>query len=223
MWGKPVMYRRIVTFGLLIALIGGCAGMTDRQQTQAQGAAVGTAGGAAAGAALGAIFGGKDGAIIGASVGAGVGLLAGALYGTHVANQKAKFASEEDYLDAVIASAHQLNNETKQYNISLAEQVNDLDAKTVQLVRQYNQKLVGKKSLEDEQRVIVAKLSEMEAQLKKVKSELNSQSKVLNQVQDQSSPKVAQWNSEIAELVKNRSALEEQVTRLAAIKTRVSV
>jgi hypothetical protein len=217
------MYKRILTFGLLIALMGGCASMTDRQQTQAQGAAVGTAGGAAVGAILGAIFGGKDGAIIGASAGAGVGLLAGAVYGTHVANQKAKFASEEDYLDAVIASAHQINNETRQYNASLAKEINDFDSDTTQLVRQYNQKLISKKILEDKQNVVVAKLSEAEAQLKKVKNELNSQSKVLNQVQDQSSSQVAQWNSEIAELMKNRSALEEQVTKLAAIKTRVSV
>jgi hypothetical protein len=217
------MYKRMLTFGLLIALMGGCASMTDRQQTQAQGAAVGTAGGAAVGAALGAIFGGKDGAIIGASVGAGMGLLAGAVYGTHVANQKAKFASEEDYLNAVIASAQQINNETRQYNASLAKEINDFDSDTRQLVRQYNQKLVSKKILEDKQRVVAAKLSEAEAQLKKVKNELNSQSKVLNQVQDQSSSQVAQWNSEIAELMKNRSALEEQVTKLAAIKTRVSV
>jgi cell division protein FtsB len=217
------MYKRMLTFGLLIALMGGCASMTDRQQTQAQGAAVGTAGGAAVGAALGAIFGGKDGAIIGASVGAGMGLLAGAVYGTHVANQKAKFANEEDYLNAVIASAQQINNETRQYNASLAKEINDFDSDTRQLVRQYNQKLVSKKILEDKQRVVVAKLFEAEAQLKKVKNELNSQSKVLNQVQDQSSPQVAQWNSEIAELTKNRSALEEQVTKLAAIKTRVSV
>ena len=106
------------------------------------------------GQALGAIFGGGKGAAIGAAVGGGVGLLAGHGFGTHVANQKEKFAREEDYLDAVIVSARQVNDETKQYNVSLTNEINTLDAKTTQLVKQYNQKRVSKKVLENQKRIV---------------------------------------------------------------------
>jgi hypothetical protein len=217
------MRQRLLSLGLLSIFIVGCANMTDRQKTQAQGAGVGTLAGAAVGASLGAIFGGERGAAIGAAVGGGAGLLAGTAFGTHVANQKEKFAREEDYLDAVITSARQVNNEAKQYNVSLANEINTLDAKTTQLVKQYNQKRMSKKVLEDNKRIVTQKLAEADAQLRKVKNELSNQSKVLNEIQDQSSAQVKQWDNEIAELTKNRSDLEEQVTKLAAIRTRVSV
>ena len=61
--------------------------------------------GAALGAGLGAATGGGRGAAIGAATGAAIGGAAGFAYGTHVANQKAKYARAEDRLDACIASA----------------------------------------------------------------------------------------------------------------------
>src|SRR6266852_3957822 len=99
------MKKQIIGVMLSTALLAGCA--TDRGQTQAEGAGVGALGGAALGALTGYALGGAKGAAIGAAAGAGVGAGAGYVYGTHVANQKEKFAREEDYLDAVINSAIQ--------------------------------------------------------------------------------------------------------------------
>ena len=64
--------RQILTATFAIALLGGCAGMTDTQQR----AATGTVAGAGVGAVLGAI-GGNAG--LGAAAGAGAGLIGGLL------------------------------------------------------------------------------------------------------------------------------------------------
>lgn len=64
--------RQILAATLAVALLGGCAGMTDTQQR----AATGTVAGAGVGAVLGAI-GGNAG--LGAAAGAGAGLVGGLL------------------------------------------------------------------------------------------------------------------------------------------------
>src|SRR5215475_9173201 len=105
------MKRQMIGVMLSTALLAGCA--TDRERTQAEGTGTGAIVGAALGAGLGAIFGGGKGAAIGAGAGAAAGALGGYALGTHVANQKQNFARQEDYLDAVIASARQMNEQTQ--------------------------------------------------------------------------------------------------------------
>lgn len=62
---------------------------------------IATTGGIALGAVVGALIGGKKGALIGAGSGAVAGLIAGNV----AANRRRQFASEQEYLDAEIASA----------------------------------------------------------------------------------------------------------------------
>ena len=61
---------------------------------------------------LGYAAGGTKGAVIGAGAGAVAGGAAGYLYGTHVANRKKEYAREEDYLDALVVNAQQVNDRT---------------------------------------------------------------------------------------------------------------
>ena len=74
--------------------------------------------------------GGSDAAWIGAAVGAGVGGAAGFAYGSHVAKEKAKYASQEDWLDACIASAEKVNRENRAYNAALEKEIQALSAET---------------------------------------------------------------------------------------------
>ena len=177
------MKKQITCVMLSTVLFAGCA--TDRGQTQAEGTGAGAVIGALTGALVGYAAGGQKGALIGATAGAGVGAGAGYAYGTHVANQKEKFAKEEDYLDAVIVSAHQMNEQTQQYNASLRSEVDTLDRQTASLVQQYNQKTVQKGTLQKEEQRLATKISEAQKQLQKVSNEVEIQRRVLAQEQGQ--------------------------------------
>jgi hypothetical protein len=217
------MQPKIISLILLIALLTSCASMTDRQRTQVEGTGVGAAAGAGLGAIIGAIAGGKDGAWKGAVAGGLVGALGGFALGTHVANQKAKYANDEDYLDAVIANARQVNEETKQYNAYLDNEIQKLDQETALLVRQYNQKKITKVALNNEKAKLEAKLAESEKVLQAVKNELAIQKRVLKEEQGQSQAQLNALQAQIVELERHKAELEQQVDTLASIKTRVSV
>ena len=115
----------------ILCLVGmtGCAqpNMTDSQRTKAEGTGVGVL----AGAALGGIVGGRQGAAWGAALGG----LAGFAIGSHVADQKSKYARAEDWLDASIAEAVKVNKGMRAYNKKLAKEI----AKTKRLARLYRE------------------------------------------------------------------------------------
>ncbi|MFL5624161.1 MAG: hypothetical protein ACJ788_01020 [Ktedonobacteraceae bacterium] len=215
------MDKQIIGVMLSIALLAGCA--TDRGQTQAEGTGAGAVIGALTGAAVGALAGGKKGAIIGAAAGAGVGAGAGYAYGNHVANQKEKFAREEDYLDAVINSAQQMNEQTQQYNASLRSEVNTLDRETALLVRQYNQRAITRGELQKEEQRLATKISEAQKQLQRLGKEMEIQRGVLAKEQGQSQEHLKKLQMEVAELERQKTELEQHINRLASIKTRVAV
>ena len=215
------MKRHVLCLLLCMVLLAGCA--TDRGRTQAEGTGVGAGAGAAAGALLGALLGGEKGAAIGAGAGALVGSGAGYLVGTHVANKKAQYAKTEDYLDAVIASARQVNDQTRQYNASLRSQVERLDRETVALVKQYNQKTIRKAGLQKEEQTLAAKIAETQGHLQKVQNELKIQRQVLAQEQGQSPERLEKLQVQVTELERNKAELEQHINRLASIKTRVAV
>ncbi len=108
--------KAIAALALVSLALNNCANMTDRQVTQAQGAGFGAAGGAALGAIIGAATGNSSDALAGALIGGAAGSLAGLAYGTHVANQKAKYASAEAWLDACIADAKSKQSAAVAYN-----------------------------------------------------------------------------------------------------------
>jgi chromosome segregation ATPase len=140
-----------------------------------------------------------------------------------VANQKQKFAKEEDYLDAVIVRAHQMNDQTQQYNASLRDEVNALDRTTASLVQQYNQKAAAKVALQKEEKRLAAKISEAQGQLQKVGRELEIQRRVLTQERGQAPDRLKKLQTQVTELERNKAELEQQINRLASIKTRVAV
>jgi len=66
------------------AMLAGCAGMSEREQTVAKGAGIG----AAAGAVVGAVAGGGRGAATGAVLGAGAGAVGGYIWSKRMEDQK---------------------------------------------------------------------------------------------------------------------------------------
>ncbi len=212
--------KKWVSIMLVFVFIAGCAGMTDRQKTVSEGA------GAAGGALLGAIVGqliGKDtkGTLIGAAIGAAVGGGLGTAYGNHVAGKKAEYASQEAYLNACIASAQQVNEETRQYNVSLKDEINGLDKEVNKLLAQYKSKKAGKARVEKEQQKVQAKLSEAQAKLKTVQDEVEIQKQVLASERGKSKAELAEsLDKEIALLEPSAKELDKQTQALASIGDR---
>ncbi len=211
----------VVTLALFS--LAGCT-TTDRGKTQAQGTAVGAAAGAGFGAIIGGIFGGGRGVAIGALTGAAVGAAAGHAYGTHVANEKEKYAAEEDWLDACLASAQEVNQETREYNATLAQEIDQMDRETAQLAAAYRNKKAQKTALVKKREVVEAKLKKAREKLDYARWELQNQQKVLADAKRSGKRQyVKSLENEIQELKQYVAELEAHTESLASLSNRMAV
>jgi uncharacterized small protein (DUF1192 family) len=218
-----VLVLSLVVGGL--SALGGCAAKTDRGQTQQEGAATGAAGGAVLGAILGAIIGGDaESAAWGAAIGAAAGGAAGYAYGTHVADKKAEYAKQEEWLDACVASLEKTNADTKAYNAQLATEIAEMDAQSSKLLADYDKKTADKSVLLAEKDVVDKKLAEANEALGKAKWELDNQEKVLADANASGSTTQAkELDDRIATLKAEIAKLESQTEQLASMSSRMAV
>ena len=79
--------KSILSAIVLVLILGGCASMSESQQSTAKGTAMGTGAGAAVGAIIGAIAGDPA---LGAGIGAGVGAVGGYIWSNRMEEQKKK-------------------------------------------------------------------------------------------------------------------------------------
>ncbi len=201
---------------LLPAFFAGC---TDSQTTKAQGAGLGALVGAVGGAALGYAIDGSDGAAAGALIGAGAGAIGGFAYGSHVANKKAQYASQEAYLDACIAAASNMNQQVASYNQSLANDIAKLKQQNAALASsgaQKSQKLAHKKA-------IAAKRQQANKNLTRVTDEIRIQSTVLKNERKASQARISQLNTQIANLKSQKASLQNMSNQLASMDSRIAV
>lgn len=83
------------------------------------------------------------------------GMIAGAEYGDHVADKKAEFASQEEYLDACLAQATSVRNQLEAYNQELAQDIGSLNQQVEAVTTELAQEtadLKAKRALEEELR-----------------------------------------------------------------------
>ncbi len=205
--------------------LSGCAGMSDSNMTKAQGAGAGAAGGAVLGGVLGQVFGqDAKSTIIGGAIGGAIGAGAGYLYGTHVAQQKEKYASQEDWLDACIASAEKTNEETKAYNRQLAGEIETLKEKSSKLQKKYKAKKASKADMVVLKSRIDQTSSQAEEALKKAKFELQNQISVAEQINRGDAPEQSKaLDKRITSLKKSINELEEKTDSLAALSVTMGV
>lgn len=225
------MLKKVVSSVLLVTLLSGCAGIMerlqqgnkagDKDQTVAEGAVQGGVTGALLGALVGYAIDGERGAKTGAIIGAGVGLIGGAAYGNHVANQRAKFASEEEYLNACITEADQYNKKLRQYNAALQDEIATLRAQVNQLVDAYNRGKVTKADLQDAKKTVDARHAEAQQALKRTQDEVKIQKEVYQKEQRQSKQQLAQLDGQIKQLEQSAAELERQTQELAGISQRM--
>jgi Glycine zipper len=222
------MMRKTARMILVTGLLAGCAGLSDSQRTTTESTLIGTGAGAAVGAGVGALVGGGQGAAIGAGVGGVVGAGTGYAWGSHVASKRAEYSRQEDYVKALLASARETQEQTRQYNATLTTDVQRLDRETARLVQQYKQRRITKSALQRSRQETAAKLAEAEQQLQHVESEIQIQQRALQQEQQLArtsrvSSHMRTMHAEIRQLERQRDVLEQQVQTLASINTRLAV
>jgi hypothetical protein len=114
---------------LTLALLNGCANISDGDRTRAE--AAGT--GAAIGAVVGNLAGrNKESTLLGAALGAAI----GGIVGDKTAKDKARYASIEDQLRTMIATAEQSTLEAHQINERLAKDILALQRRQSELLAQ---------------------------------------------------------------------------------------
>jgi chromosome segregation ATPase len=221
------MMRKTASMLLVIGLLAGCAGLSDTQRTTTESTLLGTGAGAAVGAGVGALVGGGRGAAIGTGVGGVVGAGAGYAWGSHVASKRAEYARQEEYVEALLASARETQEQTRQYSASLTGDIQRLDRETTRLVQQYKQRRLAKSALQRSQQATAAKLAEAEQQLQHVETEIDIQHRALQH--EPNLPRTARGPSqardlraEIRQLERQRDVLAQQVQTLASIHARLA-
>jgi hypothetical protein len=221
------MMRKTASMLLVTGLLAGCAGLSDTQRTTTESTLLGTGAGAAVGAGVGALVGGGRGAAIGAGVGGVVGAGAGYAWGSHVASKRAAYARQEEYVEALLASARETQEQTRQYNAALTGDIQRLDRETARLVQQYQQRRLAKIALQRSQQATAAKLAEAEQQLQHVETEIDIQHRALQHEPNLTRPahgpsQVRELHAAIRQLERQRDVLAQQVQTLASIHARLA-
>jgi hypothetical protein len=222
------MMRTTASMILITGLLAGCAGLSDTESTTAESTLIGTGAGAAVGAGVGALVGGGRGAAIGAGVGGVVGAGTGYAWGSHVASKRAAYSRQEDYVNALLASARETQEQTRQYNAALTADIQRLDRETARLVQQYRQRRITKKALQRSRQETAAKLAEAEQQLQHVETEIQIQQRALQQEQELARAArvpthMRAMQAEIRQLERQRDMLGQRVQTLVSIDARLAV
>jgi uncharacterized protein YcfJ len=203
---------------LVVALLPGCATMSDQTRTKAEGAGVG----AVLGGLLGYAVGGEKGAAIGAAVGAG----AGFLVGNEIAKRKQAYANTEDFLDAEIASTQEYNKTAIAYNAKLSKDVAQLEKESTALRAKYDKGQIDKKALAAKSESLQKKIDDSKKLEDTLAKELEVQTAILaeeKKTRPADDQYIVRLEKEVGTLQKNLDKLRDGSTQLAKIDQRLSV
>lgn len=212
------LMKGIVIIVLVLALLPGCATMSDQTRTKAEGTGVG----AVVGGLLGYAIGGGRGAAIGAALGAG----AGFLVGNEIAKRKQAYANNEDFLDAEISNTQEYNKTAIAYNAKLSKDVAALDKESKALRAKYDKGQVDKKALAAKSDALQKKIDDSKKLEDNLAKELEVQTAILAE-EKKSRPAddkyIVRLEKEVAALQKNLDKLRAGSSQLAQIDQRLSV
>lgn len=203
---------------LVMALVPGCATMSDQTRTKAEGAGIG----ALLGAGVGALVGGGRGAAIGAVLGAG----AGFVVGNEIAKRKQSYASTEDFLNAEIANTQEYNRTALAYNAKLSQEVAELDRESKALRAKYDQGKASKQTLTAKSTALQKKIEDAKKLETTLAQELEVQTTILadeKKTRPADDQYIVRLEKEIRALQKNLDQLRSGSTQLARIDQRLSV
>lgn len=207
------------------SLLPGCATnpdgtMSDRQQTVAEGAVVG----AVLGGLLGAAVSNNKGT--GALVGAAAGGLIGAGIGSSIAERKAQYATEEDFLIAEIQRNQEFIQEADGQNRQLYQEIAQLDRESRRLEREYRAGKASRNALASQK----ASLEKQLTKAKQINSLTEKQLADANQVYQESRQKrgpqdkyTQQLESNVVKLKETRQQSNQNVASLQRVYDSMSI
>lgn len=196
--------KNLLIAAALAALLPGCATnpdgtMNDRQQTVAEGATVGAVLGALLGAAV------SNNKASGALIGAAAGGLIGAGIGSSIADRKAQYATEEDFLVAEIRRNQEFIQEAAAQNRQLYQEIAQLDRESRRLEREYRAGRASRDALVRQKATVEKQLSKA----KQINSLAEKQLSDANQVYDESRQKRGPRDQYTRQLETNLTGLKD--------------
>ncbi len=200
------------------AMLAGCAETQEGRTTQAQGTGIGALLGAAVGAGIGAATGGGRGAATGAVAGALIGGSAGFVYGTHVADQKAKYARAEDWLNACIVSARAYRRHAYAVNQKISSRMATLQKRSKAAVASHDKAAVTQIRNE-----IATLKQEAKAEAKNVDNEVAAQHNALKDGSARSSSNYGELKQSVGSLEETKAQLGQNISQLAALENQTNI
>ena len=207
--------KKLIVLSILIIFISGCA--TKGQQTRTEGTAGGAGIGAVIGGLLGYALGDEKGALAGAALGAALGGAVGYTYADNIANRHAELAGHENDLDARIAFAEGVNQDTQEFNQLLERDIATLAPEIDALSAQARQEKITQKELDKKRQSMEEKVEETEIALAAAEDELKDLKKFQDRTPDQSD----KLDSEIAKLERNLKQLKKNTDTIASLSQRL--
>lgn len=192
------------------SMLAGCTNIKDDgTRTRTEGALAGSILGGVAGAVIGHQSGrGMEGALIGAAAGG----LGGLAFGDHVARKKAGYASEEQWLDACISRAEQVNADAVAYNRSLSTRIRNLESQLASARASGN-----KGEMRRVKQAVVVLQQETSKEIKVLDNEISEQNTVVSETGSSS------LSSRVSTMRSTRSSLNNNQERLADLGNQVDV
>jgi len=191
---------------------------SDATRTRTEGALMG----ALVGGLLGYAAGDTRGALIGAAVGTGVGYFVG----NEIAKRKQQYATEEDFLDAEVATAREFNQTATAYNAQLRDEIVELESSSGLLESRYRAGLASKSEVEAERQMLKTQIADSDRVFQDLKKEYDIKVAVANERRHQrggGDEYVTQLDQEIASLKQNMDELQAHSVQLAQIDERLSI
>ena len=197
--------KYLIATGVSCAMLVGCATqpggtMDDRQQTVAEGAVIGAVLGGLLGSAVSDRHKGR-----GALVGAAAGGLLGAGIGSSIADRKAHYSREEDFLVAEIQRNQDFIAEAVDQNLQLYQDIARLDRESQRLARDYRAGKATRDALASQR----ANLEQQLAKAKQINSLAEKQLADASEVHQESRQKRGARDSYTRQLESNVVQLKE--------------
>jgi uncharacterized protein YnzC (UPF0291/DUF896 family) len=201
--------KRLIALTVVGLFLTSCATQSDQARTE--GTLAGAGIGAVVGAGVGYLIGGSGTAAgIGAAIGALSGGVGGYVYADRIAKRHEELAGKENDLDARVAFARGVNEDTLEYNARLKKEVNELEPRINELAAKKKKQEITQRELEREKQALATKVKDASKQLtvgqdqlqdlKKFRSEQKNTSKDLDE-------EIRTLEQSLAQMKSNTSAL----------------
>ena len=208
--------KGLIALTVVAVFVASCATQSDQARTE----------GTLAGAGIGAVVGGGLGYLIGGSatsagVGAAIGALAGGVggyaYADRIAKRHEELAGKENDLDARIAFAQGVNEDTQEYNARLKKEVNELEPRITDLAAKKKKQEITQGELEKEKQALTAKVKDANKQLTVGQDQLQD----LKTFRSEQKKTSKELDKEIKALEQSLAQMKSNTSALASLNQRI--